>query len=152
MSCSPANLAVRDLIMLEILTGTAQPGTPQVQHRSANVLTLRQTFLVNLLHGLHARPCALLVKRLQRFQANVEVEANGERASGHSIMSLMALAASYGSEVTFTITGADAAEAMAVVTRLFETHFEEAYRGSASMHTPLAVESKGRPSGFAPKP
>jgi phosphotransferase system HPr-like phosphotransfer protein len=39
----------------------------------------------------------------------------------------MALAAGCGSKLTFTITGQDAARAMAAVQRLFATRFEQAY-------------------------
>ena len=88
---------------------------------------MRRSFVVNLEHGLHARPCALLIKRLKPFRAEVLVEANREQASGHSIMGLMALAAGLGSSVTFTISGPDAPEAMLAVEHLFETQFAEAY-------------------------
>ncbi len=93
------------------------------------VQTLRQTFVLNLEHGLHARPCALLIKTLVPFRCDVQVEANGERANGHSIMGLMALAAAKGSKITFTITGQSAPAAMAAVSQVFETNFEEAYAG-----------------------
>jgi phosphocarrier protein HPr len=89
--------------------------------------TVRESFVVNIEHGLHARPCAALIKALRRFKCSVEVEANGERAYGHSIISLMALAASYGTRITFTIIGKDAFQAVEAVRHLFETRFEEAY-------------------------
>ena len=88
---------------------------------------LRQTFVVGLEHGLHARPCALLIKTARRFHADVLVEAHGARASAHSILGLLALAAGRGSPVTFSITGPEAAPAMAAISHLFETGFLEAY-------------------------
>jgi multiphosphoryl transfer protein len=106
--------------------------SPKAQRRRPEVQTVRQTFLVPLQHGLHARPCALLVKTLRPFQSSVQVKANGEEASGHSIMSLMALAASHGSKISFTISGDDAHAAMAAVRRLFDTHFEDAYQTPAA--------------------
>ena len=87
--------------------------------------------MVDLQHGLHARPCALLIKTLRPFRANVLVQANGEAASGHSIISLMALAAGRGAKVSFTITGEDAFKAMDAVRQLFETRFEGAFKASA---------------------
>ncbi len=92
--------------------------------------TMSQTFVVELEHGLHARPCALLVKILRPFKCDVVVEANGERANGHSIMGLMALAARHGTGVTFTLTGLDAPVAMAAVSHLFETRFADAYHSA----------------------
>ena len=95
-----------------------------------NLRTMSETFVVNLKHGLHARPCALMVKTLRPFKCEVVVEANGERASGHSIMSLMALAAGPGTAITFRMTGLDAPVAMAAVSRLFQTHFADAYHST----------------------
>ncbi len=92
--------------------------------------TVRQTFIVNVRNGLHARPCALLVKTLRPFRCRAEVEANGEKANGQSIMGLMVLAAGYGTPITFTLTGEDAGQAMAAVSRLFDTRFEDAYQSS----------------------
>jgi phosphocarrier protein HPr len=90
-------------------------------------LTLRHTFAMTNRKGLHARPCALLVKMLRPFACEVKVENNEATASGNSILGLMALAAGYESKLTFIITGSEAARAMAAVQRLFETRFEEAY-------------------------
>jgi phosphotransferase system HPr (HPr) family protein len=102
----------------------------QARSRQTEGPTARQTFVVNLEHGLHARPCALMVKTLLPFRSRVEVEANGERASGRSIMGLMALAAGFGCSITFTLTGEDAHPGLEAVRRLFATHFADAYRAS----------------------
>jgi phosphotransferase system HPr (HPr) family protein len=110
--------------MISGIEGPAVSGEPKVVHGRQ----VRQTFVVNLDNGLHARPCALLVKVLRPFTAKVEVQANSEMASGHSIMGLMALAAGYGTEITFTITGKEAAQAMDAVREVFATRFEGAYR------------------------
>lgn len=88
---------------------------------------LRQTFAMTNPNGMHARPCALLAKTLRPFGCEARVEANGSIASGKSILGLMALAAGFGSKLTFSINGSDATQAMAAVHRLFETQFEEAY-------------------------
>ena len=90
------------------------PGIPKV----------RRTFVVDLEHGLHARPCAMLVKAVGPYSVTVDVEANGEKASGKSILGLMALAAAAGTRITFTIAGENAYQAMADVGRLFDNGFE----------------------------
>jgi phosphocarrier protein HPr len=94
----------------------------------AAVQKLRRSFVVNLAHGLHARPCAVLVKILQPYRLTVEVEVNGELASGKSILGLMSLGAAYGATITFIMTGEDAFEAMEKVERIFSTNFEAAYQ------------------------
>ena len=89
--------------------------------------TLHRTFVLRNKNGMHARPCALLVKNLRLFRCDAEVEVNGQLANGHSIMGLMALAAGYESKMTFRITGEAAAQAMVAVQRLFDSHFAQAY-------------------------
>jgi phosphocarrier protein len=107
---------------MNTLASPPLPGT-----RNVSAPKVRRTFRVNVELGLHARPCALLIKTIRPYCSEVVVEANGEEASGHSIMSLMALAAGPGTEVTFTAIGDDAFEAMAAIQHLFETRFEAAY-------------------------
>jgi phosphotransferase system HPr (HPr) family protein len=84
---------------------------------------LCRSFRVNLEHGLHARPCAMLVKTLQPLHVSVVVASQGEQASGKSILGLMSLAAAFGDDLAFTITGPDAFQAMTKVAQLFETRF-----------------------------
>jgi phosphotransferase system HPr (HPr) family protein len=105
-------------------TETAIPPLPTTEQA---VQQISATFVVNFDQGLHARPCALLVSKLAPFDCQVLVEANGGRASGHSIIGLLMLSAGLGSSVKFTITGHNAAEAMAAIQRLFETGFDGAY-------------------------
>lgn len=93
-----------------------RPALPQ-PHR------VRRTFVVNLEHGLHARPCAMIVRALQPYQATVDVEANGETASGKSILGLMALAAEHGAKLTFTAVGKDSFNALAAVEQVFASRF-----------------------------
>jgi len=111
-----------------LMNAVVSPRPADAGRAQPDVQTLRRTFVVNLEHGLHARPCAVLVKTLQPYDLTVDVELNGEIASGKSILGLMALAAGYGSKVTFAMTGHDAFEAMARVERIFSTNFESAYR------------------------
>ena len=96
------------------------------RHTPPGVQCVRRSFLVTLEHGLHARPCAVLIKTLQPYRAHVEVEANGEKASGRSILGLMALGVGHGSKITFTMLGHDAPEAMAQVEELFRRGFDPA--------------------------
>jgi phosphotransferase system HPr (HPr) family protein len=111
------------------MNAVASTRTVETRRAASGAQTLRRSFVLNLEHGLHARPCAVLVKTLQPYHLEVEVEVNGEIASGKSILGLMALGAGYGSNVTFAMTGEKAFEAMAKVERIFATNFEAAYLG-----------------------
>jgi phosphotransferase system HPr (HPr) family protein len=97
---------------------TGNPPTPPREN-----LLLQRTFLLDLREGLHARPAAMLVGIAHRFACNILVEKGPARANARSILGLMGLAAGYGSQLRFTITGRDAARAMDACQRLFENHF-----------------------------
>ncbi len=84
----------------------------------------RDVEIVNRL-GMHARAAAAFVKLAARFQSSVEVERNGERVNGKSIMGLMMLAAARGSTVTLVCEGADAEEAGAALEGLIRERFGE---------------------------
>jgi phosphocarrier protein len=73
--------------------------------------------------GLHARPAARFVKLAQTFDAEVEVGNRAGRVSAGSIMGLMMLAASTGSEVEIRSRGAQAAEALAALADFVESGF-----------------------------
>ena len=101
--------------------------TSRVAPAPPPTLTLAESFVLKNRKGLHARPCALLVKTVRPFDCEMMVEGNGHIANANSILSLMALAAGYETRLIFTATGKDAARALAAVRRLFDTNFEEAY-------------------------
>lgn len=103
--------------------------------------TLRQTFTMTNRHGMHARPCALLVKALRPYACKVEVAAGGTVVNGQSLLGLMSLAVGFGSRLTFRITGGEAARGMAAVQQLFETRFEEAY--TPEIKTAVALTRAG---------
>ncbi|MDX6514918.1 MAG: phosphocarrier protein HPr [Gaiellaceae bacterium] len=62
---------------------------------------------------LHARPAGLLVREASRFGAAIAIVANGRRASAKSILEVLALGATGGTDLTLTASGADAADALA---------------------------------------
>jgi phosphocarrier protein HPr len=73
--------------------------------------------------GLHARPAARFVKLAQTFDAEVEVANRAGRVSAGSIMGLMMLAASTGSEVEISARGPQAAEALAALAQFVADGF-----------------------------
>ncbi|OJT95079.1 MAG: hypothetical protein BGN82_10190 [Alphaproteobacteria bacterium 65-7] len=75
--------------------------------------------------GLHARASAKLVEASARFQSDIHVIKDGNTVNGRSIMGLMMLAASIGSEVEITAEGPDAAEALRAILALVEAKFGE---------------------------
>jgi phosphocarrier protein len=84
----------------------------------------RRTTIVNL-RGLHARAAATMAKAAERFAADVTVSAGGQTVSARSIMGLLMLAASRGTEIEIAARGGDAAAAVTVLVRLVERGFDE---------------------------
>ena len=87
-----------------------------VLHASATILNKR---------GLHARASAKIVEASARFQSEIHVVKDGNAVNGRSIMGLMMLAASIGSEVGITAEGPDQEEALKAILALVEAKFGE---------------------------
>ena len=75
--------------------------------------------------GLHARASARLVEVVERFNAAAEVEKDGMSVSGDSIMGLLMLAASRGTEITVRITGPEAESLAHALEELVAERFGE---------------------------
>ena len=75
--------------------------------------------------GLHARASAKFVQMVERFNAEVWVTRGNETVGGTSIMGLMMLAAGPGTTVTVSAIGPDAEAAIAAITDLVESKFNE---------------------------
>ena len=90
-----------------------------------NVNELTQTVeIINKL-GMHARAAAKFVNTASTFASHVDVERNGHRINGKSIMGVMMLAASKGSEIILYISGEDADDCMQSLTTLIQNRFDE---------------------------
>ena len=75
--------------------------------------------------GLHARASAKFVQTVERFSAEVWVTRGSETVGGTSIMGLMMLAAGPGTTIKVSATGPEAREAIAAITKLVESKFNE---------------------------
>jgi len=80
--------------------------------------------IVNKL-GLHARAAAKLVSLASTFESDIEIEKDGKRVNGKSIMGVMMLAASQGSDLTLHISGPDEEEAQRQLVDLIGGYFGE---------------------------
>jgi len=75
--------------------------------------------------GLHARASAKIVEAAARFQSEVTIVKDGVRVNARSIMGLMMLAASLGSEIGVEAEGPDQDAAMTAMLALIEVKFGE---------------------------
>ena len=86
---------------------------------------LRATARITNKRGLHARASAKVVEAAARFQSEITVIRDGQEVNARSIMGLMMLSASMGSEIDLEVAGPDAAEAMTAMLALIEAKFGE---------------------------
>ena len=86
---------------------------------------LTRKFKILNQYGIHARPAAMFVKTATRYDADVQVEKNGNSVSGKSIMGLMTLEASRGSVLKVTADGPDAEFVLDELQELIERKFNE---------------------------
>ncbi|HXS06108.1 MAG TPA: HPr family phosphocarrier protein [Rhizomicrobium sp.] len=87
--------------------------------------TLRATARITNKRGLHARASAKVVEAAARFQSEITILKDGNRVNARSIMGLMMLAASLGSEIGVEADGPDADDAMKAMLALIEARFGE---------------------------
>ena len=80
--------------------------------------------IVNKL-GLHARAAAKLIDLASGFESRIRMYRDGREADAKSIMQVMMLAASKGTDVEVAAQGPDAAEAVAAIERLVTGRFDE---------------------------
>jgi phosphocarrier protein HPr len=76
--------------------------------------------------GLHMRPADKLVRAASGFQCQIELERAGQIADCRSILSLLTLGATQGSELLLRAQGPDAEKAIQAISSMFEQQFDEA--------------------------
>ena len=84
-----------------------------------------QTITIINRAGIHARPAAVLVQVAKDFSANIFLEKGQDRINAKSIMGILTLGATYGTELKIIAEGEDEKQAVAAIVHLFETKFEE---------------------------
>ena len=84
----------------------------------------KELLIVNK-RGLHARASAKFVQTVEKFSAEVWVTRGSETVGGTSIMGLMMLAAGPGTTIRVSATGPEAEAAIAAITKLVESKFNE---------------------------
>lgn len=75
--------------------------------------------------GLHARASAKFVETVEKFDASAVVSRDGMVVSGDSIMGLLMLGASIGTQIEVKTSGSQASELADAITKLLEEKFGE---------------------------
>jgi phosphocarrier protein len=75
--------------------------------------------------GMHARAAAQFVQLASSFNSHIEIEKDNRRVNGKSIMGVMMLAASKGSEVILYADGEDEKDSIDKLEELINNRFNE---------------------------
>ena len=84
----------------------------------------RKIKIINRL-GLHARAAACFVKLAASFESDIFLVYDQQSVSGKSIMGIMMLAASQGTEIIVEVNGTDEQEAAEALVKLINNRFGE---------------------------
>jgi phosphocarrier protein len=84
----------------------------------------RNVTIINKL-GLHARAAAKFVTVASRFSCDIEIEKSGQKVNGKSIMGVMMLAASRGTQLVLITCGQHEADAADALEKLIAERFGE---------------------------
>jgi phosphocarrier protein len=87
-------------------------------------MLITSTKIINKL-GLHARASAKLTQVANQFKSDIWIEKNHKKVNAKSIMGVMMLAASQGSDITITTEGSDEKDALNSIVALINDYFGE---------------------------
>ncbi len=87
-------------------------------------MLITSTKIINKL-GLHARASAKLTQVANQFKSDIWIEKNSKKVNAKSIMGVMMLAASQGSDITITTEGSDEKDALDSIVDLINDYFGE---------------------------
>ncbi|MCA9218476.1 MAG: HPr family phosphocarrier protein [Planctomycetales bacterium] len=75
--------------------------------------------------GVHMRPAHMFVRLAGQFSSDIEVTKDGQSVDGKSIIGILTLAASQGTEITIGANGEDAEQAIAALTEMVSSGFAD---------------------------
>ena len=75
--------------------------------------------------GLHARAASKFVTIANQFSSDVFLDKAGQKVNAKSIMGVMMLAASKGTELTLEVNGADEDKCSTAIIELINNRFDE---------------------------
>jgi phosphocarrier protein len=75
--------------------------------------------------GLHARAAVKFVNLANRFTSTVKIVKDGNEIDGKSILGILTLAATQGSQIALLVSGKDEEAALEALTGLINNRFDE---------------------------
>ncbi|MEZ6164820.1 MAG: HPr family phosphocarrier protein [Phycisphaerales bacterium] len=108
---------------------SVQADTPEFTGTQPDTLIVSETcsskMKITNRYGLHARPATDFAQAAAGFEASVTVRHDDDEADGKSVMELMMLAATQGTEIEILCSGPDARDALSHLADLVSRGFDE---------------------------
>ncbi|MBF0522620.1 MAG: HPr family phosphocarrier protein [Candidatus Omnitrophica bacterium] len=79
---------------------------------------IQKEIIIKNKQGLHARPAAMLVQIVSKFNATVNLEKDGQKVNGRSIMGILTLGAQKDSNLLIEADGDDAQDVVNEIEKL----------------------------------
>jgi len=87
--------------------------------------TVKASFTIKNRLGFHARPAMSFVERASKFKSKITISNEREAVDGKSIMQLMMLAATQGTELNIEAIGPDANDAVSDLIAFADRNFDQ---------------------------
>ncbi|HOM41964.1 MAG TPA: HPr family phosphocarrier protein [Clostridia bacterium] len=75
--------------------------------------------------GLHARPASVFVNTAAKFKSDLTIQKDGKKVNAKSILSVLGLGISKGTELTISAEGPDEEEAVSKLVQLIKQGINE---------------------------
>ena len=75
--------------------------------------------------GIHARPASVFVQTASKFKSKVQIKAKGKTVDAKSILMIMSMGLTKGTEITLVADGPDEKEAVETLKKLVDDKFGE---------------------------
>lgn len=75
--------------------------------------------------GLHARPATFFIQKSNEFKASIWVEKDERRVNAKSLLGVLSLGITKGTEITIIADGSDEKDAIDALENLVESNFSE---------------------------
>ena len=86
---------------------------------------LSKTVIVQNQVGLHARPATFFIQKSNEFKSSIWVEKDGRRVNAKSLLGVLSLGITKGTEITIFVDGVDEEEAIEALESLVESKFSD---------------------------
>ncbi len=93
-------------------------GKPGDYFAEGNIMLLNKT-------GIHARPASVFVQTSSKFKSKVQIKAKGKTVDAKSILMIMSMGLTCGTEITIRAEGPDAYDAVYELIKLVADKFGE---------------------------